>query len=94
MKFKADFLRDIMDETVSGKVEDVITGRSRWSIHYRLVFGHGGKLYRTSYSIGATEMQDEQAFEYRDEYECDEVEAYEKTVTAYRPVGDRPLREE
>src|SRR5258708_20567292 len=34
-------------------------GKSRWSLHYRLVFEKEGKFYETSYSRGATESQDE-----------------------------------
>ena len=64
-----------------------ITGTGRWSIDHELVFEYENTLYQTSYSVGATEMQNEGPWEYaRDPVECVEVEAYEKIVIDYRPV--------
>jgi len=85
MKFSKEFLRDMDGETITDEVIDT----SRWSIHYERVFKHEGKFYRTYYSCGATESQEE--YPYRDEgdeIECQEVEPKEKTVTVYVPVND------
>ena len=38
-------------------IEDNIIDTSRWSIIHEIIFEDGGKFYRTTYSVGATEMQ-------------------------------------
>jgi len=65
---------------------NVITDTTRWSIQYRFVFRHEGRIYETEYSCGATEYQDEGPWEYDEEVECSEVEAYEKSIIDYRQV--------
>lgn len=78
--FKKDDLLDEVHETVYDK----IVGSSRWSLKYERVFTHDGRFYMTTYSVGATEHQDEQAYEYEpDEIECPEVFPVEHTVTVY-----------
>ena len=70
-------------------VEDNIVDNSRWSIHHELIFNHEGKVYRTYYSVGATEQQDEGPWEYDgDEIECDEVVAKEIVRTEWVAVGE------
>lgn len=67
------------EEGAEGNVmQDKIVSTSRWSIKNNLVFEYQGKLYSADYSVGATEMQDEQPWEYVNEVECIEVEAVEK----------------
>lgn len=78
---------DILDSGVD-IVSNEAVNRSRWSIIHALIFKKDGKLYETYYSVGATESQDESPWEYDKEVECTEVEEYEKTVKAYRPVAD------
>ena len=70
---------------------DVITrdmvDTTRWSILYKMVFSYDGKFYLTTYSLPATEMQDETPYEYEpDEIECQEVEPVEVTTIKYQPV--------
>lgn len=85
MKFTKRFLQDAMYDD-EAKVEDRITGHRRWSVEHTRVFRHDGKFYRTSYSVGATENQDEGPYDYDpDEIECEEVFPREKTVTVYEP---------
>lgn len=88
--FSGEVLRSILRGTEPDYevVENEINGTSRWSVHYTMVFKElsTGKLYRTHYSEGATEYQDEDPFEYEDELEVDEVEPYEETVIKYRTV--------
>ena len=70
-------------------VSDKSSGTTRWSDRRLLVFRdtRDSKLYRTDYSKGLTEYQDEQAFEDNEPTtECIEVEEYTKEVKAYRPV--------
>ncbi len=71
----------------SAVIRDTIRGNGRWSISHELVFcWRDGKFYRTSYSVGATEMQDESPWDYTDPVECTEVREVQKTVTDYEPV--------
>ena len=93
--FKKEVLRDLVYDgaNYSGLevVSDTLEGTTRWSIHYCLIFkdcAGDDKLYEVDYSIGATEQQDEEPFEYADDdVVCTEVEAYEATVTKYRKVS-------
>ncbi len=90
MKFKREFLTDELDLPWSkeNKVEDNVIDNSRWSIHHELIFKHDGKFYSTSYSVGATECQDERPWEYEDEVECTEVTQQEIKVMAWVPVEE------
>lgn len=69
-------------------VEDEITDHSRWSVHHYLIFEHEGKFWETSYSVGATEQQDERPWEYEDEVECVEVEKVEIVKTEWKAVKE------
>ena len=81
MKFSKEFLIEALEKNA---IVEHITDTSRWSVHYRRVFEHEGKLYETFYSVGATECQDESPYEYADdEIECKEVFRKEKLVTVY-----------
>lgn len=68
-------------------VENEIIGNRRWSIDYQLVIKEiaTGKYYMDTYSVGATESQDESAWEYS-EPNFVEVEPFQETVTKYRKV--------
>ena len=80
------FEKDYMELVLWGDAEGTeivvneIFDTSRWSTHHSLIFKKDGKYYRTSYSRGATEQQDESPWEYEDNVECVEVEPYEKIV--------------
>lgn len=70
-------------------IEDNIAGHSRWSVRYNLVFLVDGVYYRTSYSLGATECQDEgpwEAYDDDDKIFCEVVEPVQKLVTVYEVV--------
>lgn len=83
MKFKKEFLQDIIDEKETISSEIIETGR--WHILYYDIFKHEEKFYETSYRIGATEMQDESPYEFEpDEIEC--VEVVEEKYEAVRYV--------
>lgn len=70
-------------------VEKKISGLSRWSIYYEVVFrdNETGKHYSSYYSVGATECQDESPYEYDDdEIDCQEVELKEVLVKKWVAV--------
>lgn len=91
MKFKKEFLRELLWDDADGaeKVYDEITDTSRWSIHHWMVFKFNGKYYGTSYSVGATECQEEQPFEYDpEEIDCSELIPVEKKIIVYEAVKE------
>ncbi len=89
-KFSKKFLTEELDLPCSSKhvVQDNIIDTSRWSNIHELIFEHEGKFYETSYSEGATEMQDEQPWEHEDEVECYEVQKVERTVEVWERVDE------
>lgn len=68
-------------------VSDTITDTGRWSVHHELIFKLDDKVWRTRYSVGATESQDESPWEYEAEVSCQQVIAVEKLVTVWADVG-------
>lgn len=67
-------------------VEDEILDTTRWSVISTRVYKDldTGRFWRTTYSTGATECQDERAYEYDgDEIEFEEVFPVEKVVIVY-----------
>jgi len=88
MKFKKQDLQEMVyeDSELLEKIESNFVEAGRWSNHFDAIFKDTstGKHYVTKYSKGATEMQDEQPFEYGpDEIECNEVELREVTTTEW-----------
>lgn len=86
MEFEKKWLQDLVWEDVDDGeiIVNEIVDTSRWSNIYNLVFKYDGKYYQTSYSVGATEIQDESPFEWSpDMIECKEVFPVEKTVIVY-----------
>lgn len=88
--FKKDFLVDELDLPWNDDIirHNEIIDTTRWSVVYDIVFEHDGKFYRTSYSVGATESQDESPWEYDDDVNCHEVELKEVTVERWVPVSN------
>jgi len=89
------FEKEWLREAVFGYIDDVeviednIVDNRRWSIDHEVVFKFEDKFYGTSYSVGATEYQDEQPFEYDgDEISCVEMEPVEVVKIEYKPVED------
>ena len=78
--------RDIVNGEDSNFViiEDRIVGTRRWSVVYEIVVQRktDGKYFRDSYRRGATEMQDEQPYEYS-EPNFTEVFPVTKTYIVY-----------
>ncbi len=90
MKFKKEDLIELTWGDGSDEfavLSNELIDTTRWSTVHELVFEYGGKTYRTSYTRGATECQDEQPFEYEpDEVECAEVRATTVEVVKYIEV--------
>lgn len=87
-KFSKDYLKDELDLPYSNTIIDKIIDTTRWSIVHEIVFEDNGKFYQTTYSEGATEMQDERPWEYEDEVECEEVELREVKVKKWMPIEE------
>lgn len=80
--FTKEFLKNELDLPYSA-IKDTIVDTSRWSIQHEIIFEYEGKFYRTYYSVGATEMQDERPWEYDDTVECTEVEIKQVLVSKW-----------
>ena len=87
MKFKNEVLYNLAcGDKVEGfeRLENELVDHSRWSVIYSMVFTTEGKFFRSNYSRGATEYQEESPYEYDgDEIECEEVFPKEFTITRY-----------
>jgi hypothetical protein len=68
-------------ELISSEISDT----SRWSIFYENIYKRisDGKFFKTNYSVGATECQDERPYEYDGDAHFNEVFPVEKTVIVY-----------
>lgn len=64
----------------SDAIEDDIIETDRWSEHHEIIFEYQGKFYRTGYSCGATEMQDQSPWDDEEDVVCFEVEKREVLV--------------
>lgn len=78
---------DILDgeDDVFEIIEDVISGKSRWSIIHKLIIKRksDSKFFKGCYRVGATESQEESPWEYEDNVEFFEGFPVEKTVIVY-----------
>ena len=84
MKFNKEFLQEMEGNTISDRIVD----HRRWSVTHERIFEHEGKFYKTRYSVGATEMQEERPYEGSpDEIECQEMRKVSKVVEVFEPVG-------
>lgn len=85
IKIKKEILED-MELAWGGALEDNIIDQTRWSIIHEIIFEYDWKFYKTYYSVGATEMQDESPWEFEEEVECTEVHQVEKMVKVWGEV--------
>lgn len=85
IKLHKDFLIDEL-ELPHNSIKNTITSQSRWSTHHEIIFAHNGKFYKTHYSEGSTESQDESPWEYDSDVECVEVQIVEKLVKVWEEV--------
>jgi hypothetical protein len=89
MLFAKDFLVSAVNDynPDTEVVEERLTGTSRWSIHYSVVFKFMDKFYLANFRRGATEQQDEQPYEYdKAEIEVPEVRQVEVLVKKYEVI--------
>ena len=85
-------LKDPYD-IIHGALEDNIVDHGRWNVQHELIFKWtDGKVYRTFYSVGATEYQPERAWMYEDEIKCEEVKLQRHSGFEWVPV-DKCLTE-
>ncbi|CAB4142534.1 hypothetical protein UFOVP434_17 [uncultured Caudovirales phage] len=84
---------EVIDDLLEGFapweiISQEITDKGRWSIHYELVVKNleTGKVYKTYYSVGATECQDEGPWENDSEIELHECVAKEKVIIEYEII--------
>jgi len=90
--FDEDLIKDIVwdDHDEYEVIENDMVDKSRWSVHYEVVFKElaTGKFYSVGYSRGATEYQDEGCeFDVRNgTVECQEVEPVEVKIIKFKPV--------
>lgn len=87
LKFSRDRGREIIfdDDDKFTVIKRDIVDTSRWSIITDVIVKRlsDGKLFKSCYSQGATESQDERPYEYDEFAEFTEVFAVEKTITVY-----------
>jgi hypothetical protein len=92
IKFKREFL---MGEKGLGLpyyaeegvvISDNIVDNDRWTIQHEIIFKYDNKFYRTWYQVGATEIQDEDPWEWDKEIECFEVQPVLKTIEVYESI--------
>jgi hypothetical protein len=99
MKIKKELLQELVggydDSDKFEVVQNEIVDSDRWSLVHDCVIKdlETGLFYDASYSVGATEMQDESPFEYAETdenglVELMEVVPYECSVTKYRKKND------
>lgn len=85
--FNTKYLREELDLPWSA-LEDKIIDTLRWSAIHEIIFELDGKYWRTEYSCGLTELQDEGPWDYEDEVECEEVEKKIIQVESWVPVKE------
>jgi len=69
-------------------ISDDVIGQRRWSTDHELVIRAQDKYYRTYYSVGSTECQDEGPWENDEEVELLEVYPAQVVTTVFKPVKD------
>lgn len=66
-------------------ISDDVSSTSRWSYHHEIVLKRysDNKYFTGTYSIGATEYQDEKPYQYKNTAVFKEVVPLEKVITYY-----------
>lgn len=85
------FSRDLLVEELcvtDFPLESKIVDQGRWTTTHEIVFEHEGTFWRTTYSVGSTEFQDSEPWEWDGEVECVEVERRKVEVDMWMPVEE------
>lgn len=77
-----DFLKKELDLPYEAIKDDIID-QTRWTTVHEIIFAYNDKFWKTSYSVGSTEYQDESPWEYNGEVECIEVELIKKEMLVW-----------
>jgi len=85
---KEFMIEEVLENVDDCIISDTVCGKSRWSVIHELIFKFKDKFYKTNYSVAATEMQDEQPWQYSPDVRCREVHPVEKTMIVYVNVPD------
>lgn len=85
IKLHKDYLKNELDLPAEA-IKDTIESQSRWTTTHEIIFAYDGKFWRTWYTEGSTEQQDQSPWEYETEIECTEVHIVEKIVKTWEPV--------
>lgn len=85
--FKTDFLKYELD-LPGGKntIEETMVDQTRWSTVFEIIFEYEGKFWKTYYSCGSTEMQNESPWEFESTVEAIEVEKREVVIEKWLPI--------
>jgi hypothetical protein len=86
--FAKQFLIDTINQDGGAIIiQDEIVDTSRWSIIHKLIFAYDNKFWKVTYSVGATEVQDETPFQYDPpNIYCVEVIPVEVSTIIYQEV--------
>lgn len=87
----ADELDEIYDLGID-VIEETMVGRTRWTIHYQVIFSYQGSNYKVIRHSPATEYQDCDSWGYQKQVECTEVIAVEETITVWQNKKDYDKR--
>jgi len=92
LKLTGKEARDIVNEEGDDfeRVEEKMEDTTRWSIHYSAIHKQisTGKYFIFYFSRGATEMQDEEPYEYEDKVIIQEVKKELVQVEQWVPVKE------
>lgn len=73
-------------DTIYMSDEKTITGHGRWDVSYESIINWEGNTYLVKWSVGATEQQDYDSFDYSEEVELIPVAQQEVTQVKWVPV--------
>lgn len=81
---------DASDDSYAEELYEELYDTTRWAHVYEFVFRcpYDGKAYRVYYWNGATEMQDQDTWNWEDRIEAVEVEEVQVMTTVWKPVKE------
>ena len=85
-KFSKEYLMDVLGLPYENYIVNQIYETGRWENFHKLIFEDEGKFWKTTYAVGATEMQDSGPWDYEDQVKCTEVHQVEKLIKVWEAV--------